>query len=112
MIGKQQEGSKLASIYDVKEILEEKKEHTELGYEQKLAYEYAHKFAKLDKGDVNKLKKELEGFGLKEKTIMKILEIMPVDANQLKLILVPEKKVFEEEEVKKMLAVIESYRGK
>lgn len=113
MIGKEQEGTRLASVYEVKDILEEKKEAMgELGYEQKLAYEYATKFAKLGKSDVTKLRKELDEFKLLEKTVMKLIEVMPVDINQLRLMLVSEKRNFEDEELKKILAVVDGYRGK
>lgn len=113
MIGKEQEGTRLASVYEVKDILEEKKESMgELGYEQKLAYDYATKFAKLGKAEVGKLRKELEEFKLGEKVVMKMIEVMPVDINQLRLMLVSEKRNFEDDELKKILAVIEGYRGK
>ncbi|MDE1860977.1 MAG: hypothetical protein KGH72_04660 [Candidatus Micrarchaeota archaeon] len=112
MIGKETQGSRLASIYDVKEILEEKKKSSELGYEQKMAYEYVIKFAKLDKAETKKMMKDLEQFDLKERTVMKIMEVLPVDPNQLKLMLVDEKKNFDDETIKKIMAVVDAYRGK
>lgn len=111
MIGKTNGDSRLVSISEVQEILEDRQKDGELGYEQTLAFDYAKKFNKLSKSEANKMKKELEGMGLSEKLALKMIEIMPLDASQLKLILAMDKSraPTEDETVNKLVAVVKSY---
>ena len=110
MIGKESSDSKPVSIAKVLEVLEHRKKDGELGYEQELVYEYAKKFSKLSESDSKKIGKELEELGLRDKTVFKIIEILPVDISQLKLILVMERRALEEQEIAKIMKVVDSYR--
>ena len=112
MIGKKENGREPASISEVYEILEERKKHGELGYEQQLEYDYAKKFAKLSVEETKKMSKQLEAFGLRKETVYKIIEILPVDLMQLKLLLVPEKRTFADDELAKIMGIVEEYRSK
>ncbi len=111
MIGKTNSRGRLVSVSEVKEILEERQKDGELGYEQTLAYEYTKKFNKLSKADAEKMKKELEAFGLGEKLALKVMEIMPADVSQLKLILAMDKSraPTEDTELAKIMEVVKSY---
>jgi DNA-directed RNA polymerase subunit F len=111
MIGKTTGEGKLTSISEVQEILEDRQKDGDLGYEQTLAFDYAKKFNKLTKGESKKMQKELEELGLSEKLALKVVEIMPMDASQMKLILAMDKSRLptEEETVTKLMAVVKSY---
>ena len=111
MAGKKRYDTRLASIPEVLEILEERKKDGELGYEQTLAYEYATKFSKIKESEAKKMKKELVGLGVDEKLAIKFIEIMPDDASLVKLILAMDKsrQPTEEETITKILAAVKSY---
>ncbi len=110
MIGKENGNARPISIAEVLEVLEQRKKGGELGYEQELVYDYAKKFSKLSASEAAKMVKELDNLGLREKTIFKVIEVMPVDVSQLKLVLVLERRAFEEQEIAKVMAVVDSYR--
>jgi DNA-directed RNA polymerase subunit F len=105
MIGSESKQTRLATIYDVAGILEERKKAKDLTYEQQLALEHASKLVKSDE-QAKKAKNELEKLGtLSEKTVVKLLEIMPKNVMLLKQVLAQEGKVFSEEELAKILAI-------
>ncbi|MGI0100341.1 MAG: hypothetical protein ACREBH_01285 [Candidatus Micrarchaeaceae archaeon] len=96
--------SKVASIDDVISVLEEDR-GTSLTYEQQLALQHAKKFSS-SKQKSDKVKKELEVMGiLSEKSIIKIIEIMPKNQMTLRQILAQDKKTYSDEDVNKVLAV-------
>jgi DNA-directed RNA polymerase subunit F len=112
MIGKSQSDKKPVSSAEALEVLESRKEEGELGYEQKLAYEHIKKFSAISAEEARKMAKELMEYGVGEATAIKIVDIMPIDAIQLKHILAREKKTFEEDEVAKMMEVVKSHKGR
>lgn len=112
MIGKEVRGTRLSSLPEVLEILEERKKDGELGYEQQIEYEHAKKFVKLSTNEAEKMSKELVSAGLSERTALKCVEVMPLDINQLKLVLVIDKITLDEESLKKVLGIVNSYRSK
>ncbi len=112
MLGKNQGSKKAVSSAEALEILEGRKGAGELGYEQKLAYDHIKKFVPLDSESAKKMIKELQEYGVSETTAIKITDTMPIELTQLKHILTREKKTFEEDEVKKMMEVVQSHRGK
>lgn len=94
--------TKIVSIDEVIEILESNKE-SDPTYEQQLALQHAKKFS-TTKAKGEKLKKELEGMGLlSEKSVVKVLEVMPKNQMTLRQILAQERKTFSDEEVNKIL---------
>ncbi len=112
MIGKSQSDKRPVTSAEAMEVLEERKGEGELGYEQKLAYEHIKKFSGISAADAKKMVKELTEYGVGEGTAIKIADIMPIEALQLKHILAKEKKTFEEDEVGKMMEVVKKFRGK
>ena len=78
---------------------------TSLTYEQQLALEHATKLVKSGEQS-KKLWSELEKLGiLSERSVMKLLEIMPKNTTLLKQVVAQEGKVFSEEELSKILAI-------
>ncbi len=112
MIGKQELSKKPTTLSVALEVLEGRKEEGELGYEQKLAYDHAKKFSKIDSAAAAKMVKELEELGISEKVSIMIVDVMPIDLTQLKHILLNEKNAVEEETAVKILALVEKHRSK
>ena len=112
MIGKGKSDTRIATLPEVLEILEQRKKEGETGYEQQLTDEYAKKFAKISDGDAKKMMKELTELGLGEKSAAKVIEIMPSDMIMLKQVLIIEKKSLEEETVSKVMETVNKHRGK
>jgi len=95
--------TKIASVADVISILESDK--SELTYEQQLAFQHAQKF-EVPKEKAKRIRKALEEFGnVSERSMVKIIEIMPKNNMTLRQILASERKSFPDEEVNKILAL-------
>lgn len=106
MIGKDSKNNGHASLNEVLEILESRKKERELTYEQTIALEHATKFASAKNSEA-KTRKALEETGLLSgHTVLTILNIMPKGEVLLKQILSGEKRTFAEDEVKKILAIV------
>jgi len=112
MIGKSGAAKKPVTFVEALSILEGRKEDGELGYEQKFAYDHMKKFVSISAKSAKEMEKSLGEAGASKATAIKIINIMPVDLAQLKHILVKEKKTFEEEDVRKMMEIVDSHRGK
>ncbi len=96
--------TKMVSIDEVIQVLEEGKA-ADLTYEQQLALQHAKKFS-ATKAKSDKVKKELESTGLlTDRSVIKILEIMPKNNMTLRQILAQERKTFSDEEVTKLLEI-------
>jgi DNA-directed RNA polymerase subunit F len=105
MIGKGIINKKVATIDEVLDILESRKEAGELTYEQQIALEHTKKLA-TEKQRIAKVKKELEAMQIKEECIAKILEIMPSNIMLLKQVLAGCKNSLDDETVAKVLELI------
>jgi DNA-directed RNA polymerase subunit F len=106
MIGKDSKHISNASLSDVLEILEKRKKEKELTYEQQVAYDHASRFAG-SKAAEQKARKGLEELGyLSPEAIVTILNIMPKSEMLLRQILASEKKTFADEDVKKILSIV------
>ncbi len=93
----------------VKDILKKVKDKT---YEQKTAYEHAKKFSEITVDKAESLIKELlelEMRKLKEHQIVKIVDLMPKDIKELKVILEKSQMPFKEEEMEKIIEIVKKY---
>ena len=107
MIGKGVEDKGFASVDDVYEVLKERKKSAKpMTYEQQIAFEYAEKF-KVPKKQHEKVKKALQETGLlSDMAIENVLSVMPKSAMLLKQILTKEKTTPSDEDVKKILGIL------
>ncbi|MGC8496024.1 MAG: hypothetical protein ACP5RM_00570 [Candidatus Micrarchaeia archaeon] len=105
MIGKGIINKKVATIDEVLDILESRKDSGDLTYEQQIALEHTKKLA-AEKQKLSKVKKELQEMQIKDECIAKILEIMPSNIMLLKQILAGCKNSLDEETVAKVLEVV------
>ena len=99
------------SISEVKNILKKvEKERKELLYEQKIALEHAHKFAKLPVKKIDDLVKELSKLEfLDEIHVYKIADLLPLTDEDIKTIFAKERITFSEGDIKKILDLVNKY---
>lgn len=71
--------------------------------------EYLHKFSKIPPEKVEELRKNLVAMGLKDGSIVMIMNICPTTTDELRTLLVLEDKVFETEQLDKMLSLLKEY---
>jgi DNA-directed RNA polymerase subunit F len=110
MIGRRTLNEKPISLSEVLEVLEKEKKG-ELDYVQRLAYDYAQKFAMLDAEKAKRLKEELLGIEkLREHHAVVITNLMPETQQDLEVIFQKERVRLEEEDFKKILEIVEKYR--
>ena len=111
LIGKGISNEKSVSLAEVLEILEKQKKKGELEYGQRLAYDYAQKFAKLEPKKVKELTEELLKLGnIREHQAVMLVDLLPETEEDVQLIFAKERTRLGEEDIKKLLALIKKYR--
>lgn len=111
MIGKKVTSEKPVPLAKVLEILEKQKKRGELEYGQRLTYDYAQKFARLDPEKAEELVKELLKLGrLREHQAVALADMMPETNEDVELIFAKERPRLEEEDIRKILELIGKYR--
>jgi Uncharacterized protein conserved in archaea len=109
MIGKKVTDTDPITIAEVKEMLGGLSEHYELTYEQNLALDHVTKFSKLDEEAAKKLVEELSEL-IKKTQAIKVADIMPEDMADLRLIFAKERGSFKQEDMEKILEIVDKYR--
>jgi DNA-directed RNA polymerase subunit F len=95
---------------EAKEILESRAKEIELKYEQKNALEVLRKFVKLDAEKAKKLAEELKKIEkLREKQIVDIINFLPEDNDELRVVLHKEYNSFTQEEISAILETVKKY---
>jgi DNA-directed RNA polymerase subunit F len=98
---------KLVTDAEAKEILENMGKKIELKYEQKNALDILKKFVKIDAEKARKLTEELRKIKkLREREIIAIVNFLPEDRDDLRLILEKEYTNFTPEEVNQILETV------
>lgn len=100
---------KYVPLATVKEILKKVKNPT---FEQKQAYQHARNFSKLKESEAQKLMEELKALEirkLKDDMIVKIVDILPETAKELKSIVSISKVSFKQDEIEKILEIVKKY---
>jgi len=101
---------KPVGIPEAKNILSKREKEKELTYEQKLASEHLKKFSKMKFSESKKFLEELSGvLRMSEETKVQILNILPQNPDELRMIFAREKFSLKEEEIKKILEIIKKY---
>ncbi|UCE91032.1 MAG: RNA polymerase [Methanobacteriota archaeon] len=104
------EDKKMATLAEVKEVLLKRQEAQELTAEQKLALEHSQKFSRLEAKKARKLIRELgELEFLTQQNAVKIADIMPTHADDVRVIFAKERANLEKKDVEKILSVVEKY---
>ncbi|GBF36080.1 MAG TPA: DNA-directed RNA polymerase subunit F [Methanothermococcus okinawensis] len=87
MIGKKLISERYVTIAWSKEMVNNNREnYEEIPYELNCALSYLEKFAKLSVEEAEELLSELKSLGLDEKTSVKIVDLLPKDEEDLKVI--------------------------
>ncbi|MEM5814650.1 MAG: RNA polymerase Rpb4 family protein [Candidatus Aenigmatarchaeota archaeon] len=95
---------------EAKEILEKREKGKELGYEQKLAAEHLKKFTKLKPAEAKKLVEELNAvLRMSPETLATLVNVLPQNKDELRLIFAREKFSLKEEEIAKILETVKKY---
>jgi DNA-directed RNA polymerase subunit F len=102
---------KPVTLAEVKSLLTRvSKEKEELEYVQKKALEHSQKLAKLSLKDAEALVKELIEMGLEEEKVVEIVNIMPLNRDELRALFSKERKQQETEQIDKILEALAKYR--
>lgn len=95
---------------EAKEILSRRSKEVELGYEQKNALEHLKKYTKLNTKKFQNLMKELKKIErLREREIILICNLLPMDKDDLKVILHKDYTNFTEDEIKLILETVKKF---
>lgn len=104
------EDKKVLTLAEVKDILTERQEEGELTAEQKLALEHVQKFSRTDSKKSKKLVKELLELGfVSEINAVKIADLMPAAADDVRLIFSKERASVDKKDIEKVLSIVEKY---
>jgi len=122
MIVKEIINEKVMTLAEAKEILtalktsgegkktEEGEEEEEIRYERRKAYEHTTKFAKLGAGESRALINELLGLAkMKEEIAVRIADLMPKSANEVRAIYAKERFTLTEADLEKILDLVAKY---
>jgi len=95
---------------EAKEILEKREKGKELGYEQKLAAEHLKKFTRLKPSEAKKMVEDLNAtVKMSGETLATLVNVMPQNQDELRLIFAREKFSLKEEEIAKILETVKKY---
>ncbi|MBU0686030.1 MAG: RNA polymerase Rpb4 family protein [Thermoplasmatota archaeon] len=104
------EDKKMVTLAEVKDILSERQNNGEPTAEQKLALDHAQKFSRVDSKKAKKLVKELTELGfVSEVNAVKIADILPSTADDVRLVFSKERASVEKKDIEKVLSVVEKY---
>ncbi len=103
-------GERFVSWSEAKKILEKKSRENELGYEQKNALEHLRKFSSLKDKETNDMVDELKKIGkLRERHIVSIINMLPKDMEDLRLLFANEIVTISEDDKKKILSIVKKF---
>jgi len=82
-----------------------------LGLEQRSTLEYAKKFAKIGKRKAEEMREKLMKMGkMKPEIAVKIIDLMPVNKEQIKLIFAKERVTASDEDVSAVIKLVEEFK--
>lgn len=111
MIGKEVTDEKSVALAKVLEILKKQKKRGELEYKQRLTYDYAQKFAELNIKKAGELIGELLKLEkIRTHQAIALVDLMPERKEDVELIFAKERTKLEEDDIKKILELIDKYR--
>ena len=103
--------SKPVSISEAKDIMIKREKGGEMNYEQKLALEHLKLFTKLKASEAKKIAEEITYIiKMSPETLIQIINILPKNADELRMIFASEKFSLQEDEVTKILDIVAKFR--
>lgn len=110
MIGKEVIESEPIPSSKVKEILEEFSKNNELNYEQNLTLNHISRFKRYSAEDAEEIFQKLQDeFGLRDKVAAHIVDLVPEDLADMRLIFAKEPTKTTKEDMEKILEMLEQY---
>ena len=110
MIGKNIIKSEPIPGVKVKEVLEEFSEDNELNYEQNVTLNHLARFKRYSLEDTEEILEKLQSeFNLRPKVAVHIVDLVPQDLADLRLIFAKEPMQIDKEEMEKILELLEQY---
>ena len=109
MIGKKVIDNKPIPAVKVREVLEDFRESHELTYEQNITTDHIVKFPHYSLEDTESILEELEAMDLKPKIAVRIVDLVPKDLADLRLIFAKENVPLKKEDMEKILDVLQKY---
>ena len=110
MIGKNIISSEPIPGAKVKQVLEEFSEDNELNYEQNITLNHLARFKRYSPEDAEEILEKLQSeFNLREKVAVHIVDLIPQDLADLRLIFAKEPGQVDKEEMEKILEFLEQY---
>ena len=110
MIGKEVIKSEPIPSSKVKEIIEDFGESNELNYEQNLTLNHLARFRRYSAEDAEEIYEKLKDeFGLRDKVAVHIVDLVPLDLADMRLIFAKEPSKTSPEDMKKILEMLEQY---
>jgi len=101
---------KFVTWSEAKKTLEKKSKEKELGYEQKNALEHLRKFSKLTDKSTNDMIEELKKIEkLKDRHIVSMVNMLPQDADELKMLFANEVVTLSDDDKKKILSIVKKF---
>ena len=101
---------KFVSWFEAKKVLEKKAKEKELGYEQKNALEHLRKFSKLPQKAADGLMAELDKIErLKEKHKIAIVDMLPRDEEELRMLFGNDIVTVSDEDKKKIVSLVKKF---
>ena len=110
MIGKNLMEERNLTLSEVRSILDKRKKAGELSYEQKLTLEYAKDFGRMSVTNTRKAVEEIKNIlDVDEATAVMIVNVMPQDKEDLRIVFEKKRYELKDSDVKKVLDVIAKY---
>ena len=110
MIGKEVIKSEPIPSSEVKEIIENFSEDNELNYQQNLTLNHLARFKRYSPEDAEEIYQKLqEEFGLRDKVAVHIVDFVPEDLADMRLIFAKEPTKTTKEDMEKILEMLEQY---
>ena len=110
MIGKEVISSEPMPSSEVKEILDEFAEENELNYQQNITLNHLVRFKRYSADDAKEIYEKLkEEFGLRERVAVHIVDLVPEDLADMRLIFAKEPSKTTKEDMEKILEMLEQY---
>ena len=98
-------------LTEVKNLLEKEAKKRELSYEQNLALDHAKHFTTISMTKAKKMADELMKLErISEPFAYKIVDILPMHPEEVRAIFAKERFTLEEDEIKKILKIVEKHR--
>ena len=110
MIGKEIIESEPISGAEVKKVLQDFSEENELNYEQNLTLNHLARFKRYSLEDTEEIIEKLQAdFGLRPRVAVHIVDLVPKDLADMRLIFAKEPTKIDKEEMEKILEFLEQY---